>query len=133
MWLRADSPANPRGRTWMSHAVLSHTAASLAAPELSVAPTLGAPLVEISRGGAVAADLPCRRCESNLRGLPVHSHCRQCGACVGVSLYGELLKYGHPEWVRGLARGAGSFAWVVLLTVGAAVAGATIGGRAGAS
>jgi hypothetical protein len=116
----------------MSHAVLSHAAAHFAAPEAHLAPPPGTPVVEVSRGGAVAADLPCRRCGDNLRDLPVHSRCRQCGAFVGLSLYGELLKYGHPRWVRRLSRGAGTAAWGVALTVVAVLADATLGGRAGA-
>lgn len=116
----------------MSHAVLSHAAAVFAAPQASVAPVPGTPAVEVSRSGAVAADLPCRRCDANLRGLPVHSRCRQCGAFVGVSLYGGLLKYGHPDWVRGLSRGARAELQSVALAVIAALVGATLGGRWGA-
>ena len=80
----------------MSHAaVTSYDMASLAAPRGMPrgrgAPD-AAPVVEISRSGAIAGDLACRRCRANLRGLAVTSQCRECGARVGVSLYGELLR-----------------------------------------
>lgn len=112
----------------MSHAVLSR-AGWHAAHDHEPAP--GAPAVEVSRSGAVAADLPCRRCSANLAGLPVSSHCRGCGAAVGLSLYGELLKYGHPGWVRGLALGTRFCLWGTLLGV-AATAGGALTAAAGA-
>ena len=89
------------------------------------------PAVEVSRSGTVAADLACRRCSANVAGLPVTSHCRECGAAVGVSLYGELLKYGDARWVRGLARGTGLCEWAVLLAVAATILGGTTRGSAG--
>ena len=98
----------------------------------AAAPVIAAPAAPVSRTGTVAADLPCRRCSTNLAGLPVNSHCRECGASVGVSLYGERLKYGDPRWVRGLSRGAALCEWAVLLAVGAIVFGATLTGAAAA-
>lgn len=94
-------------------------------------PVPAGPAAPVSRTGVVAADLLCRRCSSNLAGLPVTSHCRECGTPVGVSLYGARIKYGEPGWLRGLARGAGRCEWAVLAAVGGIVVGATAGGRAG--
>ena len=102
---------------------------SVSAPH-AASPPPGAPAAPVSRTGTVAADLACRRCSANLAGLPVNAHCRECGASVGVSLYGERLKYGEPHWVRGLARGAGLCEWAVLLAVGATILCATATGAA---
>jgi hypothetical protein len=90
-----------------------------------------APAAPVSRTGVVAADLACRRCSSNLAGLPVTSHCRECGTPVGISLYGERLKYGESRWIRGLARGAGRCEWAVVAAVGGVLAGAMAGGSTG--
>lgn len=114
----------------MSHAVASHSVPFERASVLRE-PVIGAPVVEISRAGTVAADLACRKCSANLRGLLVTTQCRQCGTRVGVSLYGELLKYGHPAWVRGLSAGAVFCSYGVMLGVAGAIAGATVGGAVG--
>jgi hypothetical protein len=107
---------------------MGHAVASLVAPGGSSEPVMGAPVVEVSPSGTVAADLACRKCSSNLRGLSVIGKCRQCATRVGISLYGELLKYGHPRWVRGLSRGASVYCGAVLLGLAAAVAGEMVGG-----
>ena len=48
-----------------------------------------------------------------------------------VSLYGELLKYGHPQWVRDLGRGAASAGGGLLLVLASVLIGETIAGTAG--
>ena len=89
----------------MSHAaVTSYAMPAMAAARAPRPSGAGTPVVEVSRSGAVAGDLACRRCSANLRGLAVTSVCRECGARVGVSLYGELLNV--PLIVR-LPRQAG--------------------------
>ena len=116
----------------MSHAaVTSYAMPAMAAARAPRPSGAGTPVVEVSRSGAVAGDLACRRCSANLRGLAVTSVCRECGARVGVSLYGELLKYGHPQWVRDLGRGAASAGGGVLLVLASVLIGETIAGTAG--
>jgi hypothetical protein len=53
----------------------------------------------------VINDVPCRKCSYNLRTLPIAGTCPECGAPVGVSVYGDLLRYSDPGWVRKLATG----------------------------
>jgi hypothetical protein len=67
--------------------------------------------------GLVASDVPCRRCSYNLRSLNVAARCPECNAPVGVSIHGQLLRYGDPGWVRDLGRGAGLMFWGILASV----------------
>jgi hypothetical protein len=74
-------------------------------------PTLGAtvpPAVPTGPGAVnvVTYDLPCRKCAYNLRGLSLDGRCPECGAAVGLSTYGDLLRYSDPAWVFKLQRGA---------------------------
>jgi hypothetical protein len=57
-------------------------------------------------GDIVTADIPCRRCAYNLRTLSVAGVCPECGAPVEISIYGDLLKFSDPVWLRKLGRGA---------------------------
>src|SRR3954467_10353326 len=59
-------------------------------------------------GGVVTASVPCRRCAYNLRSLSVAARCPECGAPVGVSVQGPLLRYGDPQWLQNLSSGANS-------------------------
>jgi hypothetical protein len=52
--------------------------------------------------GNVDADIPCRKCGYNLRGLAVDGRCPECATPVGVSINGELLRYSDPTFVIGL-------------------------------
>ena len=78
-------------------------------------------------------DTPCRKCSYNLRTLPTSGNCPECGTPVGVSVFGNLLRFSDPAWVRKLAQGAryilvGIFfiiAVVILGVVAGAIAGAT--------
>jgi hypothetical protein len=57
--------------------------------------------------GFVVDDVPCRKCSYNLRTLAIAGVCPECGTPVGVSIYGGLLRYSDPAWLRNLGRGAG--------------------------
>lgn len=76
----------------------------------------------------VEGDISCRRCNQNLNGLPVDGRCPQCGAPIGMTLNGELLRYAEPSWVRMLRNGCvvmltgmGAVFLVVVLTIIAVV------------
>ena len=56
--------------------------------------------------GTVVVDQTCRRCGYNLRGLHRDGRCPECGAPVGLSIKGDLLRFAHPDWVEELARGS---------------------------
>jgi len=84
------------------------------APAIPLVPGL------VDAAGRVAGDVPCRKCSYNLRGQEAGGRCPECGAPVGVALHGPVLRYGDPEWVRKLARGAAFVFWgiIVALVVG---------------
>lgn len=67
-------------------------------PAAPIAPPLDA-------SGAIAADIPCRQCGYNLRGLTEAHRCPECGAAVGLSTRGDLLRFAEPGWVERIARG----------------------------
>ena len=78
--------------------------------------TPGVPGV-VDAGGRVVAEVPCRRCSYVLRGLHVNARCPECGAPVGVAVHGPLLRYGDPQWVRNLSRGAGVYFWGIIVGI----------------
>src|SRR5579862_1383750 len=75
--------------------------------------------------GVVEKDAPCRRCGYNVRGLKTDGLCPECGAPVGTAVFGDLLKYSQPAWVRSLARGAAfiywGFFWIILAGITAGI------------
>jgi len=73
--------------------------------------------------GAVPDDLPCRRCGYNLRGLNQAGRCPECGAPIGLSCHGDLLRYHDPKWLTTLARGT----TFILLSAAVLVLGLAVG------
>jgi len=56
--------------------------------------------------GTLTADLSCRRCAYNLRGLHLGGRFPECSAPVEASVRGDELVSADPHWLRGLQRGA---------------------------
>jgi hypothetical protein len=86
----------------------------------------------VDAGGVVTASVPCRRCAYNLRSLSVAARCPECGAPVGVSVHGDLLRYGDPQWLQNLSAGANLVLWGICVNlfvtiVGGRIAAAAIG------
>lgn len=67
-------------------------------------------------GTTVAADMPCRRCGYNLRGLPRTGQCPECSASVARSLRGNVLEVADPAYLHRLRRGA-VFVEISILTL----------------
>ncbi len=65
--------------------------------------------------GTLIADVACRRCGYNLRGLHEHGRCPECSTPVGLSTYGDLLRYADPAWVEKLALGMSVILWGIVL------------------
>ena len=77
--------------------------------------------------GTLIADVVCRRCGYNLRGLNEHGRCPECGTPVGLSTYGDLLRYADPDWVEKLAQGMS----IILCGIVLGFVGGCLGGLAG--
>jgi hypothetical protein len=60
----------------------------------------------VAADGTLTADLGCRRCNYNLRGLRVGGRCPECATPVWASMRGDDLIYADPSWVARLATGA---------------------------
>lgn len=73
-------------------------ASSVPEPTAPIGPPLDA-------GSAIAADIYCRQCGYNLRGLTEAHRCPECGVAVGLSTRGDLLRFAEPGWVERIARG----------------------------
>jgi hypothetical protein len=70
-----------------------------------------------SAPGVVPMDVPCRKCGYNLRGLSVDGRCPECGIAVGLSTYGDLLRYSDPAWLAKLRTGVTLILWGILAMV----------------
>jgi hypothetical protein len=80
----------------------------------------------VNEQGVVVADLLCRRCQYNLRTLPVAGRCPECGLSVGFSAQGDLLRFSDPAWVMTLRRGVLCILWGILVIVLGVVGSAVI-------
>lgn len=63
---------------------------------------------------AMDADLACRHCGFNLRGLATDRTCPECGTPVANSLREDWLRYSDPAWIRQVAQGARVLAWTII-------------------
>src|ERR1051325_11587020 len=45
------------------------------------------------------ADVGCRKCSYNLRGLHIDGRCPECGAAIELSVHGDLLRFSDPAWL----------------------------------
>lgn len=96
-------------------------------------PDLPQTIVPHDERGCIAADLPCKRCSYNLRGLTEHGRCPECGTAVGRSLAGEYLRFASPDWVNKVALGLRILVlYIVVGTLLNCVAGGAVGFLAGA-
>lgn len=76
----------------------------------------------------VEANVECRRCGYNLRGLNSQGRCPECSTPVGLSIQGDLLRYSDPDWLDKLRSGGAFLYWGMGLTfVGSCLGG--IGAR----
>src|SRR4051812_24406743 len=94
-------------------------------PETAIA-TAGATPAVVDAAGVVVASVPCRRCAYNLRSLSVAGRCPECGAPVGVSIHGDLLRYADPQWLQNLSAGANLVLWGIVVNLFVSIVGATI-------
>jgi hypothetical protein len=69
------------------------------------------------QAGWITNDLPCSQCSTNLRGQHVGGRCPQCGRPVGLNLYGDLLQYSQPAWLRTIRGGMMTILWTTLAMV----------------
>lgn len=77
----------------------------------------------VDADGNVVADVPCRKCGYNLRGLRQEYNCPECGAPVIHAVQQPLLQYADPAWVKKLYQGSLWILWGILASTVAACLG----------
>jgi hypothetical protein len=87
------------------------------AKEIDVEATESIPAGLLNASGTVHVDVACRRCGYNLRGLQPDGCCPECGAAIGLSCYGDFLRFADPTWVETLAQGATLILWGTVVAV----------------
>jgi hypothetical protein len=78
------------------------------------------PSVALDAENRIAEDAFCSACGYNLRGLLSHLNCPECGTPISRSIFGHLLRFSEPAWLRQLSHGAW---WVVAGVLGGIAAG----------
>jgi hypothetical protein len=86
------------------------------------------PLPAVAPPEFVTSDVPCRKCSYNLRTQPIAGKCPECGAPVGVSIYGDLLRYSEPRWLHMLATGTKLILINIAIVIGMVIVGMIFGG-----
>jgi hypothetical protein len=89
-------------------------------------PQLAIPAGVVDPQGFVTTDLPCRKCSYNLRGLTMIGRCPECGAAVGLSVQGDLLRFSNPLWVRTLQGGIKNIIYGIAVIFLGAIVGAVV-------
>lgn len=75
--------------------------------------------VPMDAAGRFHADVFCRQCEYNLRGLTLEDDCPECGTSIHWSIVGNMLRYCDPYWVATLSRGMWLLLTAILLGIAA--------------
>lgn len=73
--------------------------------------------IPLDENGEINADLVCRRCGYNLRGLREEGRCPECGTAIGLSTRGDLLRFADPAWVEKLALGMKYILWGIVVSI----------------
>jgi len=81
--------------------------------------------------GVIITDVYCRRCGYNLRGLRHDGRCPECGTPVGLSTFGDLLRFADPDWVDKLALGIKYILWGLAITIVTGLVGSCLTSWAG--
>jgi hypothetical protein len=84
-------------------------------------PTDYQPTVTLDADGHVATDISCLNCGYNLRTLSVEAVCPECAHPVRLSVSGQFLRFGAPQWVQRLSRGALLLVIAVATLIGGSV------------
>ena len=66
--------------------------------------------IQLDINGRIDQDLSCLKCGYNVRGLLPNGVCPECGTPIGRSMYGDMLMYCDPVWVRTLVSGTN---WII--------------------